>query len=467
MVRLSRFLPQSLAARTLAALTLVFAVLFAAMVGVHDVLLRQAVERATHEFLSQRLAILVDAVAAVPEGDREDVARALSRTGLTVRWHRDPPAAPGRSGPAEWRKVGERTIALARSAAEARVQPGRQDPATADLSVEATAKLTDGSWLDVQLASFEVLSADQGMQHAYAAIVGLLLLLAVGFAARSVAKPVSSLAAAVTRLDPAQDAPALPASGPLEVRQLAEALNGMAARTRDAFRQRTLALGALSHDLMSPIARLRLRAEDLPEDAREPIRRDLAEMETMVSDVLAYLRGGNDGEPARPLDVAALVRTVADEFTDAGTPIEERRMDRDAVVTGRRVAIKRAVTNLVGNAVRHGRDPWVEVEVLQGAVLVRVGDHGPGIPSEDLPRVTEPFFRGDRARTVGGGIGLGLSTARAITEAHEGNLEIESIGGQGTIVTLRLPTAGEVHPAGAPGKRSLLSHGERTAPANR
>lgn len=435
-----RLVPQSLAARTLAALTIGFAILFAAMVGVHDILLRQAAERGTEELLAQRLAILLDAVAAVPEADRDRVAHALSRPDLTVHWRRDLAPTPEHPSAMEWATVSARTKALSDLSGEVRVRPGRHD-ATSDRIVEigVTARLADGSWLAVELASFNVLSADQSMLHFYAAAIGLALLLAVGFAARSVSAPVSALASAVSRLDLEREPPAIPPSGPREVRQLADALNAMAARTRDAFRQRTLALGALSHDLMSPIARLRLRAEDLPDEVGEPIRRDLAEMETMVADVLAYLRGGHDGEAIQPLAVTALVRTVVDEFTDAGTPVEEGRMDEEAVALGRRVAIKRAVTNLVANAIRHGRDPWVEVEALPDSVLVRVGDRGPGIPGEDLPRVTEPFFRGDRARTVGGGSGLGLSTARAIAEGHGGGLAIDSAPGRGTVVTLRLP----------------------------
>ncbi|GAV35111.1 Osmolarity sensor protein EnvZ [Roseomonas sp. TAS13] len=446
-----RLVPQSLAARTLAALTIGFAILFAAMVGVHDILLRQAVERGTEELLAQRLSALMDAVAAAPEAERDRVAHALSRPDLTVHWYRDPAPTPEHPSAEEWPTVAARTKALSRLASEVRVRPGRYNAASGRIvDIGATARLTDGSWLDVELASFNVLSADQSVIHAYAAAIGLALLLAVGYAARSVSAPVAALAKTVTRIDLEQELPAIPASGPREVRQLAEALNGMAVRTRDAFRQRTLALGALSHDLMSPIARLKLRAEDLPDEAKAPIRRDLAEMETMVSDVLAYLRGGHDGEAIQPLAVTALVRTVADEFIDAGTPVEEGRMDEEAVVLGRRVAIKRAVTNLVANAIRHGRDPWVGVEALHDAVLVRVGDHGPGIPPEDLPRVTEPFFRGDRARTAGGGSGLGLSTARAIAEGHGGGLEIDSAPGRGTVVTLRFPR--RVQAAGAAGR---------------
>jgi signal transduction histidine kinase len=437
---MTRLLPQSLAARTLAALTIGFAILFAAMVGVHDILLRQAVERGTEELLAQRLATLMDAVAAAPPADRDRVAHALSRPDLEVHWRQDPAPTPEHPSEEEWTSVAARTRALSGLASDVRVRPGRHD-STSDriVNIGALARLEDGSWLDVEMASFNVLSADQGMLHAYAAAIGLALLLAVGFAARSVSAPVSALAKTVSRMDLEQDLPILPASGPREVRQLAEALNDMATRTRDAFRQRTLALGALSHDLMSPIARLRLRAEDLPDEARASIGGDLAEMETMVSDVLAYLRGGHAGEAIQPLAVAALVRTVADEFTDAGTPIAEGWIDEDAVVLGRRVAIKRALTNLIANALRHGRDPWVDVEALGDSVLVRVGDRGPGIPAEDLPRVTEPFFRGDRARTAGGGSGLGLSTARAITEGHGGSLTIHSTPGNGVVVTLRLP----------------------------
>ena len=435
-----RLVPQSLAARTLAALTVGFAVLFAAMVGIHDILLRQAVERGTEELLAHRLATLMDAVGAAPEADRDHVAHALSRVDLSVHWRRDPAPTPDHTLKDDWGTVAARTLALSGLATEVRVRPGRHDVASDRIvDIAAMARLQDGSWLDVEIASLNVLSADRSALILYAAAIGLALLLAVGVAVRSVSAPVAVLARTVSGMD-VERAAALPAaSGPREVRQLAEALNEMAARTRDAFRQRTLALGALSHDLMSPIARLRLRAEEMPDEVREPVRRDLAEMETMVSDVLAYLRGGHAGEAVQPLAFTALLRTVVDEFAEAGIPVREGRMDEEAVAPGRRVAVKRAVTNLVANAARHGRDPWVEVEARADEVLMRVGDNGPGIPPEDLPRVTEPFFRGDRTRTAGGGSGLGLSTARAIVEAHGGRLTIESAMGRGTVVTARLP----------------------------
>jgi signal transduction histidine kinase len=358
MDRLRGLLPETLATRTVAALLLGFVVLFAAMVGVHDYLLRHAVDWSTEELLSQRLATLLDSIAAAPRDAQDSIARAISRPGLEISHSAEQvPVADGTLNAAAQR-ISERTQALVAVARDFRIEAGRVDPANGHLiGIAASARLSDGSRLDIEMRTFDLLSAELKALYLYAAAFGLALLVAVGLAARAVAAPVSALAGAVSRMDPAGEAEALEARGPREVRQLAEALNGMAGRTRDAFRQRTLALGALSHDLMSPITRMSLRADDLPPEAREPLRRDLAEMETMVSDVLAYLRGGDGTEVARPLAIAALLHSITDEIADAGHAVEERGMDRRAVATVRRVALKRAVTNLVTNALRHGERP--------------------------------------------------------------------------------------------------------------
>jgi len=443
MVRLRRLIPETLATRTVAALLLGFGVLFGAMVGVHDYLLRHAVDWSTEELLSQRLATLLDAVAVAPPDAQDSIARAISRPGLRIRLESERISVAGGTMHAATRRIFDRTQALVAIARDFRIDTGRLDPASGHLiGIDASARLADGSWMSIEMRTFDLLSAELKALYLYAAAFGLALLVAVGIAARTVAAPVSALAGAVSRMDPADDAEALKAKGPREVRQLAEALNGMAMRTRDAFRQRTLALGALSHDLMSPITRMRLRTDDLPVETREPFRRDLREMETMVTDVLAYLRGAEGSEVARPLAITALIHSIVDEFADAGHAVEERGMDRQAVATVRRVALKRAVTNLITNALRHGERPWVAVASTGGEAVIHVGDRGPGIPAADLPRVTEPFFRGDRARTNGGGSGLGLATTRAIAESHGGSLEITSRFGKGTVATIRLPTKG-------------------------
>lgn len=433
-------LPRSLAARMLATLILALALLFAAMVAMHDALLRRTADQATEEILAQRLAGLMDAVAAAPERDRDVVAHGLSRTDLDVHWLPAGIPDPWRDRHTDRLPIAGRVRELARFPTEVRVRPGVVEAGRERLAgTEAVAKFPDGSHLLVQLTSFSLLSVDRAALYAYAAGVGAVVLVVAAFAARSVTAPLTALSSAVQRLSPDEEPPPLPERGPLETRQLARRLNGMALRMRTAFRQRALAAAALSHDLMSPIARLKLRAEALPDEAvRGAMRRDLAEMETMVGDVLAYLRSGHEGEPRRALHAPSLARTLVDEFAEAGIPVAERRMD-DAVVEGRPVALKRAVRNLLANAARHGRDPWIEVEADATGVAIRIGDSGPGIPPEDLPLVMEPFFRGDRARAAGGGSGLGLPTARLIAEAHGGRLDIASAPGDGAVATLSLP----------------------------
>lgn len=437
---LRRLLPRSLAARTLATLVFALVLLFAAMVAAHDALLRRAADRATEEILAQRLASLMDAVAAAPERDRDAVAHGLSRPDLEVHWLPSGVPDPWRDRHVDWTPIAGRVRELSRFPTEVRIRPGLMDPARKrSVGTAAVASFPDGSHLLVHLTSFSLLSVDRAALYAYAAGVGAVVLVVAAFAARSVTAPLTALSSAVQRLSPDEEPPPLPERGPLETRQLARRLNGMAVRMRTAFRQRALAAAALSHDLMAPIARLKLRAEALPDEAvRGAMRRDLAEMETMVGDVLVYLRSGHEGEPRRALHVPSLVRTLVDEAAEGGVAVAVRRMD-DAVVEGRPVALKRAVRNLLANAARHGRDPWVEVEADCANVAIRVGDSGPGIPPQDLPLVMEPFFRGDRARAAGGGSGLGLPTARLIAEAHGGRLDITSAPGGGAVATLSLP----------------------------
>ena len=437
---LRRLLPRSLAARTLATLILALALLFAAMVAMHDVLLRRAADRATEEVLAQRLASLMDAVAAAPERDRDVVAHGLSRPDLEVHWLSAGAPDPWRDQHVDWLPIAGRVRELSRFPTEVRIRPGLVEPGRKRLvGTAAVAEFPDGSHLLVRLTSFSLLSMDRAALYAYAAAVGAFVLIVAGIAARSIVAPLTVLSSAVQRLSPDEELPPLPERGPLEIRQLARRLNGMAVRMRTAFRQRALAAAALSHDLMSPIARLKLRAEMLPDEAvRGAMRCDLAEMETMIGDVLVYLRSGHGGEPRRALHVPSLARTLVDEFAEAGIQVAERRMD-DPVVEGRPVALKRAVRNLLANAARHGRDPWIEVEADSTGVFIRVGDSGPGIPPEDLPLVMEPFFRGERARATGGGSGLGLPTARLIAEAHGGTLDIVSEPGGGAVATLSLP----------------------------
>ena len=431
-----RWLPDSLASRILAIGAAALTILLTASLALHADLMRRAAERGAAEVAVHRLAGAVGAIADAAPADRTALAQALSGPELELAWGDAPLVSPGRGTPdlAHAGRLGE-------VARELRATSGEIDAAHGALrGALVSARLADNSWVNARILAVSLLEADDTAFRAAIVVIALALLLGAAIASRVVAAPLVRLAGFVRGLPPGGDARLPAIGGPWEVREVAEALEGAMRQTRDLLDQRSLALGALSHDLMSPLARLKLRVHELPEaELQRRLLRDLAEMEGMVGDVLAYLRGGDGGgEPTVPISVTAMVQVVVDEFAEGGDAVEERHLD-EAVVLARPVALKRAVRNLVENALKYGRDPWVEVQTTEAAVEVRVGDRGSGMPPGDLARAFEPFFRGDQARAAGGGSGLGLPTARAIAEVHGGMLGLACIPGQGTVATLRLP----------------------------
>lgn len=264
------------------------------------------------------------------------------------------------------------------------------------------------------------------------------------WAVRRLTAPIRELAEAAERLGRDVAAPPLPERGPREVARAAAAFNTMQARLRRFVEDRTAMLAAIGHDLRTPITRLRLRAEFVEDEAlRARILADLDEMEAMVAAALAFARDEAAAETAVPLDLAALVRTVADEANDVA--------GREAVVVGplphltmraRPLALKRALANLVGNAVAYAGGCRIGVEPPQGGVVrIAIEDDGPGIPEAELERVFQPFHRVERSRSrETGGAGLGLPIARSILRAHGGDVTLANRPGGGLTATVTLPT---------------------------
>ncbi|MGI4944294.1 MAG: ATP-binding protein [Janthinobacterium lividum] len=267
------------------------------------------------------------------------------------------------------------------------------------------------------------------------------------WAVRRLTAPVRLLGAAAERLGRDVNAPALPEDGPEEVAQAAAAFNTMAGRIRRFVTDRTFLLTAIGHDLRTPITRLRLRAEWMEdEDQRTRMLADLDELQAMVSATLAFGRDVAGTEPAVPLDLVALLRTVLDEAADA-RPAAAGCLAYAGPdwlqIQGRPVALKRALANLIGNAVAYGGAARVTLlgEARPGGgVVVQVEDSGPGIPPDELDRVFEPFHRveGSRNRETGG-TGLGLPITRNILRAHGGDVALANLDGGGVRATVTLP----------------------------
>jgi signal transduction histidine kinase len=254
-------------------------------------------------------------------------------------------------------------------------------------------------------------------------------------------------AAAAEALGRDVNAPPLPEDGPSEIAAAASAFNTMAARIRRFVEDRTLLLTAIGHDLRTPITRMRLRAEFMEDDdQRAKMLSDLDEMEAMVSATIAFGRIASPNEPVSPIDLAELLRTVLDEAGDAAPEIVEKlRYDGPDhwTVRVRPQAFKRALTNLVGNAIKYGDGALVRLVLpgRQGSSLrIEIADNGPGIPPSEMERVMQPFQRLETSRNrETGGVGLGLPIARDIARAHGGDLTLANRQEGGARVTLTLP----------------------------
>jgi signal transduction histidine kinase len=224
----------------------------------------------------------------------------------------------------------------------------------------------------------------------------------------------------------------------------ARAFNRMAENIRRFVDGRTQMLAAIGHDLRTPITRLRLRAEFMEdEQQRARMLADLAEMEAMIAATLAFARDDAAAEPAVPLDLAALARTVLDEAGDARPEIAERLAyagPEHLVLPARPVALKRALSNLVGNAIAYGGAARLALEAAPGQVTLRVEDDGPGIPPAELEAVFQPFRRLEASRNrETGGTGLGLTIARSILRAHGGEVRLANRPGGGLTALATLP----------------------------
>jgi signal transduction histidine kinase len=266
-------------------------------------------------------------------------------------------------------------------------------------------------------------------------------MLAAWIAARWMARPMSRLSDAAHELahNTGGSAAPLPVLGVRECRDATRVFNDMQAQIRRQIDERNRFVAAVSHDLRTPLTRLRLRAEGLTEpEARRHFCRDIGEMDLMIHATLDYLRGAAEAEAPVPLDVQALAESIAEDQREAGHAVQV--VGRAAPLLAQPSALQRCLRNLVENAVRYAGA--AEIHLLDdGAMLaIEVRDRGPGIPAAELDRVLEPFYRVEGSRNrQHGGVGLGLSIARDTALHHGGTLKLGLRDGGGLVASLRLP----------------------------
>jgi signal transduction histidine kinase len=391
------------------------------------------------DHLADRLAIGERALSSVPPGQRPQLAQALSTTDLTLSWSERPAGAEeGVASP--WlrdleMRLQKRDSGLAGRGLILDRGSGEGEPHR----VRGELRLADGSMLGFDVTRLQHGLPDLLRSLLSTALLASCLLIAAPLLVRALGAPLRQLVRAADAIGRGRPVP-VAVEGPMEVRRLARALNAMQDRLARLIADQTQALAAVSHDLRTPIGRLRLRA-DLLEDRpiQAEMQADLDEMEQMVGSVLAYLKGDADPEPPRAVDLVALLTTLVDAAADAGQDVVYQGPDR-AVLHARPLGLKRAFANLIDNAVAYGGSARVVLHCNETEMAIAVSDDGPGIPEAELGRVLEPFQRieGSRSRATGG-VGLGLAIAVQAVEREGGRLALLNRPGGGLTAEVTLP----------------------------
>lgn len=300
--------------------------------------------------------------------------------------------------------------------------------------LQAHLKLSDGSPLTVDIKP-AMKPLTQWLPYVLVAQL-LLLVLCSWLAVRVAIRPLVNLADAADSLDLSKSAPRLQESGPAEVAYAATAFNAMRDRISQYLQERVQILAAVSHDLQTPITRMKLRAEMAEESIeRDKLLNDLAEIERLVHEGIAYARSahGSTEAPVR-IDLGAFMESMVFDYQDTGRAVElVQRLPASTAFVTRSHALRRILTNLIDNALKFGSRADVSAELLaDGRVSIRMRDDGPGIPEDQLEAVFQPFFRLEHSRNRGtGGTGLGLAIAQQLAGALNGSLVLRNAVGGG------------------------------------
>jgi len=297
----------------------------------------------------------------------------------------------------------------------------------------------DGRWVVVRTQPAFGLSDWQKRVALWFALSALLMTPVAWIFARRLSRPIQVFAEAAERLGRDPKAPPLELKGPSEISMAARAFNEMQGRLQRYVDDRTAMVGAIAHDLRTPLTRLRFRIESLPEDQRAKYASDLDQMEEMIAATLAFVRDASKTGERTPLELSSLVESLCDEMAETGAKTEVEPGDK-VILEGDPMALRRLVANLLENAVKFGGQARARVFQDAGHAVVEIDDDGPGIPPADSEKVFEPFYRREPSRNrKTGGIGLGLAVVRTIARGHGGDVSLVNRVGGGLRARVELP----------------------------
>ncbi len=457
-----RLLPDSIRTRTILVLLVGLTVSHLGSIVVYSTDRESALARANEHLYAERVATLAKLIDAAPLPLRQPLTEAVSSDKVQVWWGKEMGSLRGHPEGARWRMVGEALRPyfgeIAPDRLHVTVAPASHDVASqwlsafhlrhgcpCNLELQVALKLKDASWANFRVQVPGPVSTWPLQSLLSTLVMVSATLLLASWATGWILAPLASFARAAERLGMDVNTPPLPEGGPKEVRAASHAFNQMQQRIMSFVEDRLQMLAAISHDLRTPITRLRLRTEQLPIPGFEQHKMlsDLDELEQMVSASLDFAKDESAEEPSRAIDLAALLGSICDDAVDAGHKAEFE-WDSRLVIQGRPLAMKRLFANLVDNATRYGHTARVTAAERQDAIEVVIEDDGPGIPPDQLEKVFKPFYRLDHSRNKGtGGMGLGLATVRSIARAHGGDVTLENPPEGGLRAVVRLPRNGD------------------------
>ena len=303
-----------------------------------------------------------------------------------------------------------------------------------------SAQLPDGSWVNARMLTPKPNPWLAARLAGSTLLIYLLILAAMVWIASRLARPLRALTAAAQSFEGKGEAPQVEPQGPADVRRAILAFNAMSARVGTMLDEKDRMLGAIGHDLRTPLASLRIRAESVePEEERAKMIATIEEMTALLDDALALARSGRATEEVRAVDIGALTDAIVEEFRSLGQDVHFEEGPR-LTASVQPNLLRRAVRNLIDNAVKYGGSAVATVREHEGGVAIEVADNGPGIPDGAIGKVQEAFVRLEQSRNrETGGSGLGLALARGAAVAHGGRLELENRSEGGLIARIVLP----------------------------
>ncbi len=438
--RVARPWPDTIA--TQIALAVVIALITVQLIGAGVYAALRPDVRASHHpgELVRRIGAIVTLVEATPAAERAPVIAALDDPFLGVSWQAEPPDFPAAPGMWPLERLRRRLAHELPGVRAVRIgligplpvrpptdvePPRRRRDRSWPARVRIAVGLADGTWL--VFAGNDPYDPRQAVAR-FLLHMGLIALAVTGlswWAARRLTRPIKRFAAAAAHLGVDRAAEPLPEAGPRELRAAIRAVNQMQARLRRFVEDRTRMLAAIGHDLRTPLTRLRLRAELVADPAlQRKMLDDLDAMQAMLAATLSFARDDAAAEPRSPVDLADLLQSIAEARHDQGHDVTYAGPPR-LVCPCRPLALRRALENLVDNAVVYGERARMTLAAERGQATIGIDDDGPGIPDEAHEQVFAPFFRLEASRSrETGGTGLGLAVARSIIRGHGGDVQL-------------------------------------------